>query len=319
MGHKFLNRVKLGIIPSSENSWRPEFLSGKFLIYFLTFIIVLKMLILPLSFYIQKNVFFADITKTAIVNLVNEERESLGLQSLRENSTLDKAAMLKAQDMIAKGYFSHQSPKGVSPWYWFKSAGYKYNIAGENLAIGFLDSGEVYQAWMNSPLHKANILNQNFQEIGIAVLRGDFNGNTTTIVVNLFGKPSVNTVPKILPEETPKNTIAKPKVVTNTPTAFKEELIRTVQGETSKTENTQPSFNFLNFMSNNYYDSVQKIIYVFLIFIILLLLINIFVRIDIQHPDLILKTLGFVAILVVFSMVDKITLINLIPHNFSIY
>ncbi|MFH0948677.1 MAG: hypothetical protein V1833_06765, partial [Elusimicrobiota bacterium] len=79
------------------------------------------------------------------------------------------------------------------------------------------------------------------------------------------------------------------------------------------------AFTFLNFISVNYYDFIQKIIYLSLILVIIFLLINILVRIDIQHPDLILKTLGFVALLLVFSAVDKMTLINLIPHNFSIY
>lgn len=310
MKHRFFKNAKLALVPSLENNWRPGLLSGRFLAYCLLLAFILKIFTLPLLFSIQQNIFFADITKTAVTNLINEERKTLGLPELKPNPVLDKAAMLKAKDMLAKGYFSHQSPDGISPWYWFKTAGYQYNTAGENLAIGFVDSEEAYRAWMNSPSHKANILNQNFQETGVAVLQGEFGGNTTTIVVNLFGKPQAPeaTPLKEASKSEPQNSVSP----TETPTTG-----AAVSGIITK-EDAPVTFNFLSFISARYYDFIQKAIYIILVFIVIALFINIFVRIDIQYPDLILKTMGCIAILAVFSAIDKITLINLVPHGFGI-
>lgn len=362
MLRRILKALELAIIPVQENNWRPEILSGRFLAYYLVLIIFLKIFTVPLSFYFQQNIFFADIAKTAMLEFINEERKSQGLQPLSENPALDKAALMKAEDMIAKDYFSHRSPDEISPWYWFGAVGYKYNVAGENLAIGFVDSEEVYEAWMDSPSHRANIMNGNYQEVGIAVLKGDFNGNMTTIVVNLFGKPFNKVVyakddkgaketkatreakgteeakgtsasvgagavkGEILPETT-----SHPQAATNVqvnilteedPSKFEEKESQ-IKGDgnkniAEKTAANPVKFAALNFIAANYYGIIQKIIYISLILIILLLLINIFVRFDIQHPDLILKTLGFAGLLLVFYAIDKIALLKLIPHNITI-
>lgn len=322
MHNDIYNRSKLALIPSLTNNWRPGLLSGRFLAYCLLLAFILKIFTLPLLFSIQQNIFFADITKTAVMNLINAERKTLGLPELRANPVLDKAAMLKAKDMLAKDYFSHQSPDGVSPWSWFKTVGYRYNTAGENLAIGFVDSEEVYKAWMNSPSHKANILNQNFQETGVAVLQGEFNGNTTTIVVNLFGKPQSSAPAPIkeAPKSEPQTSVSPTKIPTTGPavSGIIEEPVKINPSKIITKEDAPTTFNFLSFISARYYDLIQKAIYIIIAFIIIALLINIFVRIDIQYPDLILKTVGCIAILAIFSAIDKITLINLVPHGFGI-
>ncbi|MFA0783493.1 CAP domain-containing protein, partial [Fervidibacter sacchari] len=90
---------------------------------------------------------------------MNAERRERKLPPLSENPILNQSAYLKAKDILDKDYFSHFSPDGLSPWYWFKLSGYDYQFAGENLAIGFLDSKEVHDALMSSPTHKQNILN----------------------------------------------------------------------------------------------------------------------------------------------------------------
>ena len=149
--------------------------------------------------------------------MVNQTRQSVGLQPLAENSQLDRAAQLKAQNMVQDNYFDHTSPSGISPWYWFSQAGYNYKYAGENLAIGFFDSQEVYDAWLNSPSHKANILNPNYTEVGTAVLSG-FGSNNTIVVVQEFGSPQLvraiavtkNNIPKTVAVKTPANKITTP-------------------------------------------------------------------------------------------------------------
>jgi len=165
---------------------------NKVLFYCTICFLVLKILFVGLSANFSENFFIAGIKQSSLTQMVNRQRSAEGLNLLRENSTLSKAAMLKARDMVEKEYFAHQSPDGNTPWHWFKEAGYNYKYAGENLAIGYVDSDEVYNAWYNSETHRANILNPNYTEIGTAILSG-FGKNNATIVVQLFGSPQSET------------------------------------------------------------------------------------------------------------------------------
>ncbi len=128
---------------------------------------------------------------TVVVQLTNEVRAEEGFPPLTVNPTLEAAAKLKAEDMAKYGYFAHTSPRGVTPWYWFREAGYTFMHAGENLAVHFTESADVQEAWLNSPTHRANILNGKFTEIGIATTQGTYQGYPTTFVVELFGTPAV--------------------------------------------------------------------------------------------------------------------------------
>lgn len=128
-------------------------------------------------------------SKEDVVSQTNVFRSSLGFPSLKSNSTLESAAWQKLQDMIGGQYFAHTSPSGTSPWYWFDLTSYKYTYAGENLAIGFVDAKTTVDAWANSPSHRANLLNPNYKEIGIAIAPAKINNNTGYLVVQLFGTP----------------------------------------------------------------------------------------------------------------------------------
>lgn len=123
----------------------------------------------------------ADNGDTAIMNaserqmldVVNRERVERGLQPLKADATLVELGRLKAQDMIEKGYFSHTSPTYGSPFEMMRSAGVQYSYAGENLA----KAGSVVSAHnglMNSSGHRANILNENFNRVGIAVVKDGY-------------------------------------------------------------------------------------------------------------------------------------------------
>lgn len=102
-----------------------------------------------------------------VLDLVNQERSKAGLRNLTLNDTLSKMALAKAQDMYNNNYFDHQSPTYGSPFDMMKSYGITYNAAGENIAKGQTSAEEVMNQWMNSPGHRANILNSSFTEIGI--------------------------------------------------------------------------------------------------------------------------------------------------------
>jgi len=134
-----------------------------------------------------QKVWASEITGENIIQLVNKERISQGLNSIIENSVLSQAAENKINDMIKNDYFAHTSPSGVSPWHWIENSGYDYKYAGENLAINFTTAESQHKAWMESETHRKNILNPSYQEIGIAVAKGKVNGSFATIVVQFFG------------------------------------------------------------------------------------------------------------------------------------
>lgn len=107
-----------------------------------------------------------------VVSLVNKEREKAGLKPLVIHTNLTKMAVAKAQDMNDNNYFSHTSPTYGSPFDMMKSFGITYKYAGENIAKGQKTPAEVVKAWMNSPGHKANIMNKNFTLIGVGYVNG---------------------------------------------------------------------------------------------------------------------------------------------------
>ena len=104
-----------------------------------------------------------------VFNLINKQRKQNGLSSLSINSEVQNAARIKAKDMVDKNYFSHTSPTYGSPFDMLKSFNISYKTAGENIAGNSSNSGAV-TAWMNSPGHKANILNSSFNQTGIGVV-----------------------------------------------------------------------------------------------------------------------------------------------------
>lgn len=124
-----------------------------------------------------------------IITLANADRAANGAPALTEDTLLDYAAQLKANDMAAKGYFAHVSPDGKTPWYWFKQVGYYYYDAGENLAQGFADEETLNTAWMNSPTHRANIMNPVYKKVGIGVATGMYEGRQVVFVAQEFANP----------------------------------------------------------------------------------------------------------------------------------
>ena len=132
----------------------------------------------------------AELTVAGTFNWTNAERIESGLPALKENITLDAIAELRVRDMFEKQYFAHVSPTGDDVQGAAKLIGYEYITLGENLALGgFDDDQDLVQAWMDSPGHRANILNTKYTEIGIAVERGLFEGRITWLAVQVFGKP----------------------------------------------------------------------------------------------------------------------------------
>jgi uncharacterized YkwD family protein len=106
-----------------------------------------------------------------MIQLVNKEREKMGLDPLLVNMSLVELARMKSQDMIDHDYFGHQSPTYGSPFDMMKSAGIQYRTAGENLA-GAHTVEIAHHNLMNSPGHRQNILNSAFTHVGVGVVKG---------------------------------------------------------------------------------------------------------------------------------------------------
>lgn len=122
-----------------------------------------------------------------LLSETNARRQEAGLAPLSLNQQLSEAAAGKAQDMFSKDYWAHISPDGKTPWDFIVGSGYKYSVAGENLAKNFQDSAGVVSAWMNSSSHKENLLKSNYREVGFAIVNGKLGGEETTLVVQMFG------------------------------------------------------------------------------------------------------------------------------------
>ncbi|MET9682184.1 CAP domain-containing protein [Streptomyces coeruleorubidus] len=106
-----------------------------------------------------------------VLKLVNEERAQVGCSPVAANSALTELAQNYSEDMAARGFFDHTDPDGRTPWDRAEKAGIS-NLGGENIARGQADAAAVMDAWMNSPGHRANILNCDFKTLGVGVELG---------------------------------------------------------------------------------------------------------------------------------------------------
>ncbi len=164
------------------------------------------------------------ISPQVLLQETNGERVTRHEPALQLNAQLTAAAQAKANDMAKRNYWSHVTPDGRQPWSFITTAGYQYEAAGENLAYGFGSSDQVMTAWMNSPEHRANILDTDYQDVGFATANmANYQGTgPETIVVAMYGEP----VGMISPST--GNYTAKPVVLgTSTQSVSRLQLIST--------------------------------------------------------------------------------------------
>jgi len=132
----------------------------------------------------------AFLTRVGVIEWTNLQREKYGLPSLKESAKLNLSAELKVQDMFQNQYFGHESPSGEGVADLAEKFTYKFLAIGENLALGnFQNDKALVDGWMDSSGHRANILSSSYQEIGVAVGAGIFEGKTTWLAVQHFGLP----------------------------------------------------------------------------------------------------------------------------------
>ena len=106
------------------------------------------------------------------MRLVNIERVKHGLHELRHNLELSKVAQIKVEDMGDNAYYDHISPTYGSPASMMRDFGFSFRTSGENIAMGQFTPGQVVAQWLESPGHRANILNPKYTDIGVGFTCG---------------------------------------------------------------------------------------------------------------------------------------------------
>lgn len=148
------------------------------------------------------------MTDPGLLDATNQERVKNGLTPLNFDTELDQAAQNKAQDMADRNYWAHNTPEGKEPWVFIEQTGYRYFKAAENLAYGFDTSDTTVAGWMNSPTHRANILDPDLRDVGFGIVNvADYQGRgAQTIVVAMYGLASPDVVASA-PANSPPNIV----------------------------------------------------------------------------------------------------------------
>jgi uncharacterized protein YkwD len=120
-----------------------------------------------------------------VLQITNAERKKAGCKALSSNSELTSAAQAHSSDMARNHFFDHDSRNGDGPFDRVKAAGYSFSAAAENIAMGQQTPSAVMKAWMNSPGHKANIVNCTYTQLGVGYAVED----GTPYWTQDFGKP----------------------------------------------------------------------------------------------------------------------------------
>jgi hypothetical protein len=186
------------LTPQISNNYRARILHPQLLIVLVLFFFTSGLL---MSFTRENFPSVLGITSNISIDellvLTNQKRQENGLPPLSLNGQLGSAASNKANDMLAKNYWSHIAPDGTTPWVFIRNSGYNYIYAGENLARGYTNAADVVNAWMASPTHRDNMLSSKYQNVGFAIVTGNLTGEETVLVVEMFGSngsPVVNEV-----------------------------------------------------------------------------------------------------------------------------
>lgn len=177
-------------VPHPGNNHQPHVLKHRVLFAYSVILVLLKVLavVAPIALP-SSSLYSSAINAQNIIDLTNQTRKNLGLPELKLNSKLSASALAKAEDMMEGQYFAHTSPAGATPWSFILNSGYRYSLAGENLAVHFTSAEDLQEGWLASPTHRANIVNPRYTEIGVGVVFGEFEGVASTLVAQHFGEP----------------------------------------------------------------------------------------------------------------------------------
>jgi len=318
-GHFYLRlrrKLKCYFIPHEANNNHPLSLRPKKLVGYALLLICIKIAVTGfLFFYYPTPAELANIVTSKIVEMANQDRIENGVEPLNLNVNLTKYAMAKAQDMIDKDYFSHDSPDGRKPWLWIDRVEYDYIYAGENLAMDFSSAELIHQAFMKSPTHQKNILNPNYKDIGVAVVSGEINGRQTDVLVQFFGTQRLQRE-EVVKVSQPTN--IQPTNQVETKVVGEATGNEVVAGESAEFAVDSPGIIVVSANTSARKSITDAMIeytniffIAFLIFISVALILNVIIKVRIQQPKVILQSLAVIAlvtalILVKFHFVEHI-------------
>lgn len=304
-----IKKLKNHFIPHKGNDDKPHMLRGKNIrdVVFIVLFLEIFTFLIPTITQINMTGGMASVLPAILADLTNSERKIQNLSTLTVNPVLNKAATMKAEDMASKGYFAHTSPEGKTPWYWLSEVGYKYQYAGENLAIDFSDSKDVTNAWMNSPTHKANIVKDKYTEVGTGIATGMYEGKETVFVAQVYANPltsPLNTESKNAEEKealpTIVNEVQNEPLVTDTTTDESQVEARNVLGSetvVSVDNSTQKSPTFWQKIFASPRNSSNILLYSIFILVSFSLSLYIFIKVRDHHYGLITNALIVLALI----------------------
>lgn len=334
--HKFFTKFKKNFSRDKEHErFSHKLMHNSMLFLFLLIIVVQIGFLVNVFVSFDKSKFLASVLPGVLTMLTNEQRAQNNASTLTKNDLLEKAAKLKADDMALRGYFSHNTPDGKTPWYWLEQVGYKYQYAGENLAVNFFESKDVADAWMNSPSHRANIVKKEYTEIGIATASGIYQGQNSVFVVQFFGTPKIvtpltNTTttkepskivqsptkpapkPEAAPQPTPTKT--EPKTVVTPPVQVTQEKVLSSETDTTvvssgilaTVKGTKEYFQVKLFIDKiltspkNFIDNLYTGILLFVVALLFLVL----VLSERKHPVILARGVGLVSVILFLLFVN---------------
>jgi hypothetical protein len=305
--------LKKYFIPHKKNNYHPHIFRNASVFTIISICVFLLGVSYGNSVFLRETVMGANIATNVLIDLANENRTQNHIQPLKKNEKLAVAAVLKAGHMIENQYFAHFSPDGTTPWYFINKAGYEFSYAGENLAINFTDPEKVDQAWMDSPLHRGNLLNSNFKEVGVAAVDGKYDQTNSVYVVQMFGAPAiVEKVPVDIPEQI--ETKSKPVKIIQ-----EDKNFIAAKNIASTTSVAEPEVLGIETNVEKYSSWKDKIVFdgsfyveLFLIIILLILVVGVLLRIFIEYKRQHYRHLIFSMLFMLFVLVLASLNLNLI-------
>jgi hypothetical protein len=330
---KMWHIFKKWFIPHEGNDYKPHMLRPRTIFVVCVLAIAAELAFLSgFSMPAYRSPFLGDVLGSALTDGTNAARVANNLPPLQVNPVLTRAAQEKVDDMVANNYFAHTSPQGVTPWYWFENVGYDFTYAGENLAVDFSDSQDVTDAWLNSPEHRTNIMNVNFTQFGIAIATGTFEGHAAVYVAEEFGAPAplmtaenaVPGVPMAAAATMPKAVKPAVKLIptiiatSNLSVASSEQtFISVVKGVATETAPSvvqatpagmpqfKPQTNVVQQAIVNPRSAVDSIYLFMALLFTFALLLNIFIKIRIQHPNIIMGGIVAISLAGIFIILNQ--------------
>ena len=211
--------IKKYFIPHEDNSYHPHMLHTKRAVGYSCIAIGIKVMVFLFALVIPAPAFVSPdvlaVEEQQIIAKTNALRKSQQIPTVQEQAKLNYSAQLKTQDMADHQLFSHTASNGQGLAYFLAQAGYEYRVAGENLAMGYSNVDQLMNAWEQSPTHYSNLVDTDYEQIGIGIVGGVYNDIPTIYVTQHFGTPKEEkqetvVVSAIVPEVEPS------PVITNT-------------------------------------------------------------------------------------------------------